>query len=166
MINKIVLLLITLILTPTIGANESLNQTTEQPILEKNMPANDAFKLSTGIFDVNLEPQADESAPAGRMLINKTYEGGLKGTGTGQMISKRTEKGPAVYFAIEEFIGSVEGKEGSFTLLHKGYMSAEEQSLEVDILDGSGSKELESISGSLTIIQKDGKHYYEFNYNL
>ena len=44
------------------------------------------------------------------------------------MISKRTENGTAVYYAIEEFSGSVKGKNGGFTLVHKGHMSKESQS--------------------------------------
>ena len=46
---------------------------------------------ATGIFEVNLDPQNDENAPAGRMIIDKKYSGALVGKGIGQMISKRTE---------------------------------------------------------------------------
>jgi len=119
-----------------------------------------------GKFEISLEPQNDENAPAGRLIINKQYSGGLAGTGTGQMISKRTEGGVAVYYAIEEFEGSLDGKSGSFTLVHSGFMSAQTQSLEVLILEGSGSGELVNISGSLTIIQENGEHLYELDYEL
>jgi hypothetical protein len=121
---------------------------------------------TTGNFEVDLSPQQDENAPAGRMIINKNYSGGMDGTGTGQMLSKRTDSGVAVYSAIEEFAGSIEGKNGSFTLIHKGYMSSENQSLEITILEGSGTDELKSISGSMTITQEDGGHQYELNYSL
>lgn len=121
---------------------------------------------ASGTFEINLEPQVDEMAPAGRMILNKTYSGGLEGAGTGQMISKRTEKGASAYSAIEEFEGILEGRSGAFTLIHIGYMSAEEQSLEVEILDGSGTGELDKISGSLQIIQEDGKHKYVLTYEL
>ena len=55
---------------------------------EKLMPAK-------GTFEVNLEPQKDENTPAGRMIIAKTYNGDLIGSGIGQMISKRTAGGSA-----------------------------------------------------------------------
>jgi hypothetical protein len=61
----------------------------------------------TGTFEVDLKPQADADTPAGRMLIDKTYSGDMTGSGKGQMISKRTESGIAVYYAIEEFSGSM-----------------------------------------------------------
>lgn len=119
-----------------------------------------------GTFEVNIEPQKDEIAPAGRMLINKQYTGDINGTGIGQMISKRTENGVAAYFAIEEFEGSVNKITGSFTLVHNGYMSSVEQTLDVKILNGSGKGDLENISGLLEIIQEEGKHEYVLTYEL
>ena len=119
-----------------------------------------------GQFEVKLEPQKDEDSPAGRMIINKMYNGDLIGSGVGQMISKRTAAGSAVYYAIEEFTGSVNGKSGTFTLVHKGSMSKESQLLNVVILDGSGDGELKNITGSMKIIQDGGNHSYELNYEL
>jgi hypothetical protein len=119
-----------------------------------------------GNFEVNLVPQKNDDAPVGRMVINKTYHGDLNGTGVGQMISKRTESGTAVYFAIEEFSGSVKGKNGGFTLIHKGYLSKESQSLEVEILAGSGTGDLNNISGSMVITQVKNNHFYELKYEL
>jgi hypothetical protein len=121
---------------------------------------------ANGTFEVDLAPQEDVGSPAGRMLIKKTYLGDMNGSGLGQMISKRTEGGIAVYYAIEEFSGSVKGKSGGFTLVHKGHMSKEFQSLEVTILEGSGSGELQNISGSMLIIQDANGHRYELTFEL
>ena len=120
----------------------------------------------SGVFEIDLEPQPDEQAPAGRLIITKQYSGGLAGTGIGQMISKRTKAGAASYFAIEEFEGTLAGMAGSFTLLHSGFMSPETRSLEVGILEGSGGGELENISGSLEIIQEGGEHRYVLDYEI
>ena len=122
--------------------------------------------LANGTFEVDLKPQEDVGFPVGRMLITKTYLGDLSGSGIGQMISKRTENGTAVYCAIEEFSGSVKGKNGGFTLVHKGLMSKESQSLEVTILEGSGSGELQNISGSMQIVQDANGHRYELAFEL
>ena len=121
---------------------------------------------ANGTFEVDLTPQEDIGSPAGRMLIQKTYLGDIKGTGTGQMISKRTENGAAVYYAIEEFSGSVKGRAGEFTLVHKGHMSQKTQSLEVTILEGSGNGELQGISGSMLIVQDANGHKYEMKFEL
>jgi hypothetical protein len=122
--------------------------------------------IAKGTFDVKLTPQQDEETPAGRMTIYKTFSGEMEGKGKGQMISKRLENGTAVYFAIEEFEGTISGKSCSFTFMHKGAMSKESQSLEITILDGSGSGELETISGSMSVVQDGGAHSYELKYAL
>ena len=122
--------------------------------------------IAKGTFEINMKPGADEEAPAGRFILDKSYEGDMKGKALGQMISKRIEGGAAVYFAIEEFEGSVNGKSGAFTLAHKGFMNKDTQSMEIDILEGSGSGELATISGSLIIKQADGIHNYELTYQL
>ena len=123
------------------------------------MPAN-------GTFEVDLMPQNDSGFPSGRMLIKKSYLGDMNGSGVGQMISKRVENGVAVYFAIEEFSGSVKGKRGGFTLVHHGYMSKDSQTLEIIILEGSGSGELQDISGSMLIDQDANGHSYELAFEL
>jgi len=122
--------------------------------------------FARGKFEVNLEPQKNDAVPAGRMIINKSYSGGLEGSGIGQMISKRAEGGAAVYYAIEEFTGAVDGKKGAFTLVHKGVMNKDSQSLEVLVLEGSGIGELKNITGSMSILQEGDTHTYELKYNL
>jgi len=89
------------------------------------------------------------------MLIDKKYSGALVGHGVGQMISKRTRGGAAIYSSIEEFEGTLDGKKGAFTLVHYGEMSAKGQTLEVNI-----------IAGSLDIFQEDKVHKYILNYQL
>jgi len=122
--------------------------------------------VAIGTFEVELQPQADADSPAGRMTIGKTYSGDITGSGKGQMISKRAEGGTAVYYAVEEFSGSVKGKRGAFTLIHKGHMTKESQTLDVEILEGSGSGELDNISGSMVITQDSNGHKYELVFEL
>ena len=45
-------------------------------------------------------------------------------------------------------------------------MSADTQSLEINILEGSGNGDLKDIKGKLLITQKDGGHSYELVYEL
>lgn len=134
-------------------------------IEEKELPMTTSGTAS-GSFEIALEPQQDTEAPAGRMIIRKSYSGGLVGSGIGQMISKRTSGGAAAYSAVEEFSGSLAGKQGAFTLIHSGFMSAEEQRLDIYVLPGSGTDELANISGTLEIVQKDGIHSYILHYQL
>jgi len=100
------------------------------------------------------------------MVIDKTYRGQLTGSGVGQMISKRIEGGTSLYYAIEEFTGSIEDRQGAFTLVHHGRMSRDEQMLDVSILEGSGSGDLAGISGMMLIKQGPEGHQYELQYEL
>lgn len=52
--------------------------------------------IARGEFEINLAPQIDDTAPVGRMIINKSYQGDLEGSGIGQMISKRLDNGTAL----------------------------------------------------------------------
>jgi hypothetical protein len=139
-------------------------------IFTQNLPVHTIKEVTQmhakGSFEVNLTPHTDAGFPAGRMVIDKTYLGDISGSGTGQMISKRTGSGAAVYYAIEEFSGSIQDKSGAFTLIHKGVMSNDSQSLEVVILEGSGSGELKNISGSMLITQDTNGHTYELAYEF
>lgn len=122
--------------------------------------------IAKGTFEVDLQPQSDGDSPAGRMLIDKTYSGDVVGSGKGQMISKRTDGGIAIYFAVEEFSGSVHGKSGAFTLVHRGYMTPDDQTLNIEILEESGDGELKDISGSMGITSVSNGHEYELTYEL
>lgn len=120
----------------------------------------------SGTFNVKLTPQDDIGFNAGRMRIKKTYSGPLEATATGQMISKRIADGPSVYFAIEEISGTLEGKKGAFTLVHKGYMDQDGQTLDIQILEGSGTRDLRAISGSMQIEPLEDGHAYQLTYTL
>jgi len=121
--------------------------------------------IVTGEFDIQLTPQAEDEIDAGRLLINKTFNGGMNGTSQGQMLSKRTEvDGSAGYVAIETFTGNLAGKQGSFTLQHMGTMNRGESSLEVTVVPDSGTGDLAGISGTMQIIISDGEHSYKFEY--
>ncbi len=119
-----------------------------------------------GSFEVDITPAQDE-VDMGRMLLDKTYQGPLLGSAKGQMLSHRTETpGSAAYVALEHFEGELEGKKGSFSMVHKGLMNQGDSSLSVTIVADSGTGELAGISGSLDIIIEDGKHFYDLEYQL
>lgn len=124
--------------------------------------------LAKGSFTVAMAPQSDEGFETGRFTLDKTYDGDLCGSGKGQMLSVRTETaGSAGYVALELVEGSLEGKSGGFSLQHSGTMNRGEASLSVTIVPDSGTGELRGISGTLDIIiDKDGGHFYELNYEF
>src|ERR1700749_3736785 len=79
---------------------------------------------TTGTFAPDIKPVAPDFPDApllGRMTIHKTLYGGIEGTGVGQMLTAMTAiKGSAGYVAVETITGTVDGRKGSFSLMHTG----------------------------------------------
>lgn len=126
----------------------------------------------TGTFEVKMQPQGD-IAPAGdgnalgRLSLDKTYSGPLTGTGVGQMLAARSQvPTSASYVAIEQVSGTLDGKAGTFVLVHRGVMHGGKQQLEVQISPESGTGALAGISGKLDIRIEGGQHYYDLDYTL
>ena len=125
---------------------------------------------ATGAFEVKLaaQPPDEKSAPLlGRMRIDKQFHGSLEATSVGQMLTAGTDvKGSAVYVAIEQVTGRLDGRAGSFVLHHTGIMTRGEPQLSVTVVPDSGTGELKGITGSMTIKIDGGKHSYAFEYKL
>ena len=124
---------------------------------------------ATGTFEVKLTPQTDApDAPVGRMSIDKQFQGDLAGTSNGQMLmaSSPSVKGSAGYVAIEKVTGTLNGRPGSFYLQHTGTMTRGVGELTITVIPDSGTDELVGLRGNMNIIIADGKHSYEFDYEL
>ena len=124
-----------------------------------------------GTFEVKLVPGTTDDGPEGtsmgRMSIAKQFHGGLEGTSKGEMLSALTSvKGSAGYVAIERVTGTLQGRSGTFVLQHSGIMNRGAPSLTVTVVPNSGTGQLASISGTLTIAITDGKHSYDLEYTL
>ncbi len=129
------------------------------------------MKIS-GTFDVKMQPleysaESKGGAQLGRMSIDKTFHGDLSATSKGEMLSAMTPvQGSAGYVAIEQTSGTLNGKKGGFILQHFGIMAGTESRLILEVVPDSGTDELVGLSGSMEILRKDGKHFYEFEYEL
>jgi hypothetical protein len=120
-----------------------------------------------GSFEVKLTPLDIEGEKMGRLHIDKQFDGSLRANSIGQMLSAGTDtKGSAVYVAIERVAGTLEGREGSFVLHHRGIMDRGKPTLSVSVAPDSGTGELAGISGAMTIKNENGKHLYDFEYSL
>lgn len=128
-------------------------------------------QTARGSFELTLQPLTFEGlesqAQFGRLLIDKQISGDLVATTSGQMLSARTDtNGSAGYVAIERVSGALDGREGSFVLLHTGLLNRGASSLSVVVVPDSGTGELTGIEGRFEIIIENGKHRYEFVYQL
>ena len=130
---------------------------------DKHMP-----HQATGTFTVDLKPLTP--APADgvtRYSINKHIQGGLEATTVGERFSAGDpQHGHAGYVAIEVVNGTLDGKQGSFTLQHLASMDAAGSHMQVQIVPGSGTGALQGITGTFAIKIKDGQHNYDLAYEL
>ena len=128
--------------------------------------------LITGTFDVVLTPvdayaKGINGVNLGRMTLDKTFYGDLAAKSQGEMLSAMTSiKGSAGYVAIEQVVGAISGKQGSFVLQHFGMMNDGLDRLVLEIVPNSGAGELSGIAGTMTIKMDNGQHFYELDYEL
>lgn len=125
---------------------------------------------ASGDFQVKLTPAADEGieSPAGRMIIDKEFQGDFTGTSKGQMLMASSGSTPssAGYVAIEKLAGTLNGRSGTFYLQHSGTMTRGAGELTISVIPDTGTDGLLGLEGRMNIIISDGKHSYDFDYTL
>jgi hypothetical protein len=132
-------------------------------------PAQGEAMTARGTFEVHLTPQAPDGSagPFGRLLLAKQFHGGLEGASQGQMLgSQSADQTAGAYVALEQVTGTLDGKRGSFALVHKGTMQGGSFTMDVTVVPESGTDELAGIAGKMTILIEADKHSYEFAYTL
>ena len=106
-----------------------------------------------GKFDVTMTPQTADAGgepSIGRLALDKQYHGDLAATSQGQMLSTLTQtEGSAGYVALERVSGTLQGRSGSFALIHIGLMNRGDQSLRITVVPDSGTDGLAGLAGIL-----------------
>ncbi|MFO0551715.1 MAG: DUF3224 domain-containing protein [Polyangiaceae bacterium] len=126
--------------------------------------------IGKGTFDVTLAPETQEELDGiiqARIALDKRFRGALEGKSKATMLSARTAiSGSAGYVALERIEGVLEGRAGSFVVLHMGLMNRGAASLTLEIVPDSATGELAGLRGTMRIDIVDGKHHYEIDYTL
>jgi hypothetical protein len=123
---------------------------------------------ANGTFEVKLLPQITEEKALSRMSIDKQFHGDLEATSKGEMLAAMTSvKGSAAYVAMERVSGWLYGRAGTFVLQHSSStMTRGTPQQSITVVPDSGTDQLAGLTGKMTIIITDGKHSYEFEYQL
>jgi Protein of unknown function (DUF3224) len=131
---------------------------------------NEVTMTARGTFDVKVTPQSPDDpagGPFGRLFLDKRFHGNLEGVSHGQMLAAETAvTGSGAYVAFELVTGTLQGKQGSFILQHKGTMRQGSYAMDITVVPDSGTGELLGISGAMKILIKGSEHSYEFEYSL
>lgn len=127
---------------------------------------------AAGRFEVKVAPQAADHPAAktsglARLSIDKRFSGPLEAVSAGEMLASGDGTHSGAYVALEKVSGMLEGREGSFVLMHSAVMlRGTPTDWSVTVVPDSATGELEGLTGSMTIRIEGGKHYYEFEYQL
>ncbi len=121
-----------------------------------------------GTFTVDIKPLSPPPAKGlSRLSINKKIAGDLAGSTKGEMFCGGDPKqGVAGYVAIEVFTGTLAERQGTFALQHSATMDQSGRNMSVIVVPGSGTGQLQGISGTLTIDIENGQHSYDLSYTL
>jgi hypothetical protein len=126
-----------------------------------------------GTFEVAIAQQASDNPPAReaailRLSLDKRYSGPLDAQGQGEMLADGGgDRKDGAYVAMERVTGALEGRKGSFALVHRALMrNGAPEGWSVVIVPGSGTGALAGLEGSMRISIDDGKHHYDLDYTL
>lgn len=130
----------------------------------------------TASFDVTGWEQAPYAEPdhgptLARATVRKTFRGGLQGESVAELLMCQADPkdlgAGAGYVASERFVGTLDGKSGTFVLQHGGLTGAGAPQTFGNIVPGSGTGELAGLLGTAKIsVGTDGKHSLALEYEL
>ncbi|TRW17388.1 DUF3224 domain-containing protein [Glacieibacterium frigidum] len=132
------------------------------------MPVEAAVQHATGTFEVKMTPRTGD-LPEGlaRMVNIKTFAGGFAGASCGDMLTAMGGvEGSAAYVLIERLTGTLDGRSGSFVLMHSATMDRGTPDQRITVVPDSGTGALTGLKGAMTIRIEDGKHFYDLAYEL
>lgn len=126
---------------------------------------------ASGTFTVDAwepEPYDEQNeVTLARVRVRKTFSGDVAGTSTAELLMVAgSEEGQAAYVGVERIVGSVNGRAGSFVLLHHGIASPGAQSATWIVAPGSGTADLRGLNGAATISDgPEGAHSFTLDYD-
>lgn len=126
------------------------------------------IKCTFKIDSWNEEPfsKSEDGPTLNRASVKQTYSGALEAKSTIEYLMTTFLDERSSFIGIEEIIGELEGKSGSFLLNHKGTHEEGVAKSTFEIIPHSGTGELEGISGSghyeATHDQSTFKMFFEF----
>lgn len=115
--------------------------------------------------------QPDNGPLLSRATVRKNFRGGLQGESVAELLMCQTDpkdlSAGAGYVASERFVGSLDGKNGTFVLQHGGLAGPGEPRTFGNVVPGSGTGALEGLLGTVQIaVDADGRHSLTLEYEL
>jgi hypothetical protein len=125
---------------------------------------------ATGTIDLEFSDETyddRDGTQLARRSLRKVFKGDLEGASEGEFLLAIAPAGSAAYVGLDRVTASIDGRSGSFVLVHAATQSADKAVASIGVLTNSATEGLEGLRGELTIvIAPDRSHSYSFDYEL
>jgi len=102
-----------------------------------------------------------------RGTVKKSFEGDFKGESTGEILMYSAEDGSAGYTIMDKVSGELNGRAGTFVLIHGGTHTPQETSRALGIIaPNSGTGELRGIGGTIEFKSNENGKSILLDYTL
>jgi Protein of unknown function (DUF3224) len=81
----------------------------------------------------------------------KTFTGDLTGTSEIEITMGKLDTGAMVYVGVERFDVELQGRKGTFVVMHSSTMLGSDYEMNLQVVPGSGTSELAGITGTAQI---------------
>jgi len=126
---------------------------------------NASAPFSNDRYDEEAYAEAD-GVELSRVHISRTFTGDLEGESAAELMIAKSEGGGG-YLGHDRIAGTLAGKTGTFVFQHTGLMGPDGVTNTGTIVPGTGTGDLEGISGEGTMLaDDDGNHTLTLTYEL
>ena len=116
-------------------------------------------------YDEDADAEAD-GVELSRVHISRTFGGDLDGESSAELMIAKSEGGGG-YIGHDRIAGTLAGRSGTFVFQHTGLMGPDGVTNTGTVVPGTGTGELEGISGDGTMLaDEDGNHTLTLTYEL
>lgn len=119
-------------------------------------------KRATGTCNAMLSSELADSASA-RISLDKEFHGALEGSSKRELMNVSDHEIGSRHMLVERVTGTLHGRSGGFVLRYSGIT---DDGTSFVVVPGSGTGDLNGISGTMTIRMEHGEHLYNFEYTL
>ncbi len=130
-----------------------------------NKKTNATFKVTS--WDEQEVSKPTDGPIIKRTKITKTYTGDMVGESTVEYIMVYTSPADATIYGIEQFIGTIDGKKGSFLFEDIGIFENNILTSELNVINNSGTDQLKGLTGTINLHGGHQEEYpIEFNFDF
>jgi hypothetical protein len=111
--------------------------------------------------------EGDNMPKLTRARVTKTFTGDLEGEGWVEYVMMYRSNGSATFVGLEQIVGSIGGKIGSFVLQRTGEFENGQAKEAYAVVPGSGTGELRNLKGEgISAVGHGMEHPFDLHYEL